>query len=80
MDVSLSNPWEIVRNRETWHAAVHGVTKIQIQISDLTTTTWLLLYNNHYPIIGFVISSLLGLGKGFCVLVSNPLYLLPDLS
>ena len=24
---SLSKPWELVMNREDWHAAVHGVTK-----------------------------------------------------
>jgi hypothetical protein len=28
-DVSLSKPWEIVKDREVWHAAVHGVTKSQ---------------------------------------------------
>ena len=27
MDMSLSNLWEIVKDREAWHAAVHGVTK-----------------------------------------------------
>ena len=27
MDVSLSNFWEIVKDREAWHAAVHGVAK-----------------------------------------------------
>ena len=27
MDVSLSEPWEMVMNREAWHAAIHGVTK-----------------------------------------------------
>ena len=27
MDMSLSKLWEIVKNREAWHAAVHGVTK-----------------------------------------------------
>ena len=27
MDMSLSKLWEIVMNREVWHAAVHGVTK-----------------------------------------------------
>ena len=27
MDVSLSNPQELVKDREAWHAAVHGVAK-----------------------------------------------------
>ena len=27
MDMSLSKLWEMVMNREVWHAAVHGVTK-----------------------------------------------------
>ena len=37
MDMSLSNFWEIVKDREAWRAAVHGVTKILTQQSDCTT-------------------------------------------
>ena len=38
MDVSLSKLWEIVKDREVRHAAVHGVTKSQTQLSNCTTT------------------------------------------
>ena len=34
MDIGLSKPWEIVKDREAWRAAVHGVTKSQTQLSD----------------------------------------------
>ena len=34
MDMSLSKLWEMVKNRETWHAAVHGAAKNQTQLSD----------------------------------------------
>ena len=33
MDMSLSKPWEMVKDREFWHAAVHGVTKFRAQLS-----------------------------------------------
>ena len=34
MDVSLNELWEMVMNREAWHAAIHGVTKNQTRLSD----------------------------------------------
>ena len=34
MDVSLSELWEMVMNREAWRAAIHGVAKTQTQLSD----------------------------------------------
>ena len=39
MDMNLSKLKEIVTDRETWCAAVHGVAKIWTQISNSTTTT-----------------------------------------
>ena len=34
MDMNMGKLWEMVRDRVAWHAAVHGVTKNQIQLDD----------------------------------------------
>ena len=39
MNRSFSKLWEIVKDSEAWHAAVHGVAKNQTRLSDSTTTT-----------------------------------------
>ena len=34
MDMNLSKLWDIVKDREAWWAAVHGITKSQTQLRD----------------------------------------------
>ena len=48
MDMGLGRLWQLVMDREAWHAVVHGVSKSQTRLSDWTELNWTELKDKHY--------------------------------
>ena len=48
MDMSLSELWELVMDREAWCAAIHGVAKRRTRLSDWTELNWVLWRPSPY--------------------------------
>ena len=60
MDISFSELWELVMDREAWHAAIHGVAKSRTQLSD-----WTELNHNLYSFPAFTSSQTYPLGCNY---------------
>ena len=49
MDMSLGILWELMIDREAWHAVIHGVAKSRTRLSDWTELNWKINWPNIFP-------------------------------